>query len=483
MNIKKALFGGYRREAVDQMITQWSEEKESTQSRIEMMEIELGLSNESAKRSVEQLSADIKLKEKSIELLRGELDQKKALAQQLAVVVEEKNAQIADLSAQIEQKERAVKNQEQKTSDLLPSGRPALNDAAYEEGVRRIGQLYVDAKNYTDMIKSDAQIKTNEAVDIFFDEIIKSREEYLAISNQISQKRRAISQLAYEMEGTVKLLRNNLEKFDDKPSISDDPYARLDEIKETLKAKINNGFNPYSVEQEETIPNITPELNETIDSFTDSSRSDEIENNESKADNEELNNRLAEFATQIEELRSVLQMQQEIIDNNKKIQEQRNISENDQSEHKEQVALVSDDNINATKPIVEDTPVEEPVSSERIIPEPRRIQNTELEEHELRSERERMEREKYRLYFSEIEKKYKRDTAAGHRYTFSNPRTTETNGNASSSESTDNLLDTDNKPDAAENKNSKTSVSGDARSTHGKKPSIKEILDKYANLK
>lgn len=473
MNIKKALFGGYKRKVVDQMVTQWTEEKESTQSRIEMMEIELGLSNETAKRSVEQLGADIKLKEKSIELLRGELDQKKALAQQLAGVIEAKNAQIADLSAQIEQKDRAIKNQEPKNGDSLLSGRQVLNDAAYEEGVRRIGQLYVDAKNYTDMIKSDAQIKTNEAVDIFFDEIIKSREEYLAISNQISQKRRAISQLAYEMEGTVKLLRNNLEKFDEKPSISDDPYARLDEIKENLKAKISNGFNPYSVEQEETIPNITPELSETVEIFTDSGRSDAIDNNESKVDNEELNNKLSEFATQIEELRSTIQMQQEIIDNSSKMHEKPPIPEPYQS----------DDDLNNTQPITEASSDKEPDSTDKIIPEPRRIQNTELEEHELRSERERMEREKYRLYFSEIEKKYKRDSVAGHRYTFSNPRTTADNSNDSSSESTDNLLDTDNKQGIAESKNSKTSVSGDARSTHGKKPSIKEILDKYANLK
>lgn len=466
MIIKKALFGGYKRKVVDQMITQWSEEKTSTQTKIGMMDLELGLSKETAKRSIDQLSSDIKQKEKAIELLRSELDQKKALGEQLAGVVETKNAEIANLSAQIEQMDRTANNREQKTDDAYSHGRTDNKDDAYDEGIRRIGQLYVDAKNYTDMIKSDAQIKTSESVDLFFDEIRKSREEYIAVTNQISQKRRAISELIYEMDGSLKMLRTNLDKFDEKSPITDDPYVKLEEMKEKLKSRINNGFNPFAMSWDDTIS--TP-ANEAIAI------------KESFAVNNELENKIAEFASQIEELRSTLQLQQEMIDSQAKIHEQSLISEQELLTSQE--LLSSDENLVVPEPKIADSSDNELLINEKIVPAPKRILDSEADDHEIRSEQERLEREKYRLYFSEVEKKHKRDSTGGHRYTISNSHKLEENRNNSANTPREDMQDIENVPYNNETKNTKPPVSVEPAGIHGKKPSIKEILDKYANLK
>jgi hypothetical protein len=320
------------------------------------------------------------------------------------------------------------------------------------------------------------------------------------------------------MEGTLKLLRNNLAKFDDKPSISEDPYVKLDEIREKLKDRINNGFNPFTFSHEEIIPATTTETADT---------------KAKTVDNDEVENRLAEFALQVDELRSALQKQQEIIDSQTVIQEKAIAHEQIQQQEQPKAAFqerdtntvqvkhiaietdtnaaqnVVEQNPNPTsqpinteytqskddeplslnesdivdEPAVEDTSDKEPVNPERVVAEPRITNDSQPDEHELRSERERTEREKYRLYFSEIEKKYKRDSTGGHRYTFSNSHSAgDTHSNSSDSYS-DGTPNSDNKTVKLENKSTRPATSGETSGNHGKKPSIKEILDKYANLK
>ncbi|MHB1485148.1 MAG: coiled-coil domain-containing protein [Saccharofermentanales bacterium] len=190
MNLKKSLFGGYKRNSVDAVIMQMMENNERTQEEIAILNNEFHLSKESA--------------QKNLETLQNELSIKQDLVLQLGKTIETQNNRIDELEKQDEKYKTEI-------AKLEDDYKKFIQDK--DEQIKKIGQLYVDAQENTEKIKAMAKTRIFDTISRIFHELNKTQEQFEISFENINQKKDSFSQIMREMIDTLSVLQNKADEL------------------------------------------------------------------------------------------------------------------------------------------------------------------------------------------------------------------------------------------------------------------------------
>ena len=448
MNLRKSLFGGYKRYSVDAIIGQLIENEEHVQAKIILMEKEYKLSKENAQKSIESLQAEIVAGQKSM--------------QSMTKIIEERNSRITQLETKQrmilddfgEQNRMIISREEEKyktrvtqiEDEYITKARDLEDEYKQktrfiqqkEDQVKKIGQLYVDAQEYIEKMKTGAKAKTAESIDLLFIELNKIQEQYETSFGQISQKKNSFKQLLGELLDTLHVMQNEADRLDYDNVNFTSSFDNMKYTKEQIKRQVQDEFDiDYKPSYEEIPPK--PMLAE-------------------KTQKEKLQ---IDYASQIDELRQKIEKQEELF----------RLREIETSQAADRI--INNEPINIEEPVI----IEDRISinenyigedcidnNENSIKEDHADNNensikedhTDNNKNSIKEDRSE-NNENYIKYFAELEKKYcKEKQPVSYEPEFS--------------VKTPEILLTEDFSDISEE---------DTDSTMPKMPSIKEILNKY----
>jgi len=499
MDLKKSLFGGYKKDSVDAVIKQLTENEEQAQAKIALLDNEFRLSKESAQKTMESIQTELVIRQKSL------LDMTRTL--------EEKNSRIAELElkqrtimADFEEQYHAIisKLEEQhrtkvaqleeeynaKTTDLERKYQQnAQLIQQKDDQVKKIGQLYVDAQEYTEKMKMETKVKTLESIDRVFHELNKTQEQFETSFAQIAQKKKNLKQLMGEMLENLNLLQNKVDSMDNEPVNLSSSFDNMKYVKDQIRRQIQDEFdNDRKIEKEPPLPktefiakeNSYEEIpkNQARSQITEPVHEQAAEPIREQAAEPVREERIEKvepqvnYAAQIEELKQKIERQEELLQLRTRFANMTNTME---------------------EPVVDNKP--DLIETPAFTAEPA----SEIsEEIRSRNERELAERENYSKYFAEIEKKYCKEPQSA---SFGGSSSANGSGSAPSDSlfgtrpcavPSDVPADMPAEPDpigmesagiTVETAGMKKEEPEDTDNPVSKKPSIKDILNKYANMK
>lgn len=405
--IKKTVFGGYNKKSVNEMLDELTEKNEQLQSKLALTDTEFRLTKENMQRNLESLQTELAIKQKAN----------------------------ADLSRALDEKNQKISELEEKYAESRRSA------GLYEEQVRKIGQIYVDAREYTDKIKKDSKAKSFETIDQIFSELDGTREQYETAFHRINQKKSGLKQLTDEMEDMIRQLRGKIVKMDDDEYNLTSTFSYIKTLKDQVKDKIRNDYRDRD-----------PEKNRFYD--------------EDEAVSEVIPEKSVDPAISVIPVVPVIPM------NNVTKQENQyadSLSENPVSKLSEIVAQIEE--LQKESKFAE-TPVQESTATHRefvSILQP-------VDGAGNRSEKERNERENYSRYFAEIGKRYSKEGQPSTSVSSSSSVSSSVSTSATATAQGD--LSSSGDPVLSSN-----NENGTDEMQNPKKPNIKEILNRYANMK
>ena len=534
MELKKSLFGGYNKASVDAVFKQMQEIEEQAQAKIALLENEYRLSKENAQKNMESIQTESMIRQKSlVELTRtleekngmlAELEAKQESAasdveEQLRTLVSELEAKYSTKTALLEKSHAAAissleESNSTKTAFLENkyNTRIAELEDRYQrdvgavrqndEQVKRIGQLYVDAQEYTEKMKQESKAKTMESVDQIFEEIYKAQEQYETSIKDIGMKNQNIKQMAGEMLETLQTLQNKVEKMEREQGNITSPFENIKAVKDRIKHQIQSQYEKeYEKRAAEPVQKISEPEEKTVYEEKPAVQVP-VKPKDQPEPVFDYARQLVELKQRIERQEELLSMQSmkvaaamETIGSHEQVSGVNPVSEAGQISEIEHVSKIEPDTITetafptfhteesrkvpedqvpvGTKNEVPDSDTANPAfSDEDTIPpripgyETQSISETE-EQSDAPGKKELFDRESYSKYFAEIGKKFSKEQPVS-------------NHTASPAE---NPMTVDSSQDEPEKSEEKKITADEPDNTLPKKPSIKDILNKYANLK
>jgi DNA repair exonuclease SbcCD ATPase subunit len=292
MELKKTLFGGYRKSVVDSLINQWAEEEEKKLAQIELLENELRASKETAQKNMETMKTEADLKDQENLSLRKELSERQETLLGMEAKLLEQEAVITNVEGELDE--------HRKTRDR------------YEAGIRNIGQLYVDAKEYADSLKHKAQSETLLAIDRIFDEAMASEGLYTDITDQIRQSRQSIETRAKEMAQALQNIQDGLRDLDKNATRLSNPYEQIELMKSRLKESINSDL--VTEDSNEKPLEDTYLKDDATSGDIESFQETQSEENFAEQAVKETLDQPNEYEKQLAELRDMIENQKEILE-------------------------------------------------------------------------------------------------------------------------------------------------------------------------
>ena len=540
MNLKKSLFGGYKKDSVDAAIKQLLENEEQAQAKIALLDNEFRLSKENAQKNLESIQTELVIRQKSLLDLNRTLDEKNTRIAELeskqrsliADFEEQYRAVIAEMEekhktkvARLEDgyKERMSSLEERYQQNAALAQQNAALAQHKDDQVKKIGQLYVDAQEYTEKMKMETKAKTQESIDHIFEELSKTQEQFETAFGQISQKKMNLRQLAGEMQDNLNMLQSRVDSMDYEQAAFSASFDTIKAAKDQIKRKIQDEFDKDKWREKE-------QPTESEKKTIQEPYYEKIPASPAKEQQASPAQPAPDFAAQIEELKNRLERQEELLSLRSRLADTAR-----EPVMKPAVDFVTEPAMEPAmetiaEPIME--PIMEPVMEtnaetakgptvyngfagmtaqgpdENLLDQldhdgpvfyetPARAAGSDFEigrETRYRNDKDLSERENYSKYFEEIGKKYSKELPSAPSGAAPSGGTPDTFRDFGSYEpkayepKAYEPMAFDQKPvetglDEAKPDEIKKEESGDADSSIYKKPSIKDILNKYANLK
>jgi hypothetical protein len=521
MDLKKSLFGGYNKASVDAVFKQMQEIEEQAQAKIALLENEYRLSKENVQKNMESIQTESMIRQKSLVELTRTLEEKNSrlaeleakeekvstdVEEQLRTLVSELEAKYSTRNALLEKSHAATissleESNSTKTAFLENkyNAKIAELEERYQrdigamrqndEQVKRIGQLYVDAQEYTEKMKQESKAKNMESVDQIFEQIFMAQEQYEASIKEISLKNQNIKQIAAEMQETIQTLQSKVETMEREQGNIVSPFENIKAVKERIKHQIHS---QYEKENEKHAAEPIKKHNEPDEKTVHEEKTIvqvPVKPQEMPIPAFDYAQQLAELKQRIERQEELLSMQSmkvtAAMESIGSIDPVRNIEPvSEIVKHTMTETSFPDFHIEEEKPVQKDQePIVEyagasesdtatlSVSEESTIPpvipgyEAESVSETE-EESDEPGEKELFDRDSYSKYFAEIGKKFGKEQPVSNHMTApaENPSVISS-------------------PEEPENFEEKKETVHETENTLPKKPSIKDILNKYANLK
>lgn len=251
MDLKKSLFG-YKKNSVDALIRQLAEKEEQAQSRITALENELLTTTENAKKNMESIQTELVIRQKSL------LD--------LAQTLEERNDRIAELEAKqrtlvsnIESQFRAVISELEEKHDARVAAIEEKNNGTIagleekhqqeirifkqnEDQVKQIGMLYINAQEYAEKMKMDSQARVLDFIDRVFDDIGRTQGHYEESIRQINVNKENLEKLSQEMLANINRMRDKVGELDHVQSDTSYHAENIRSAKERIKRQIQEQY-------------------------------------------------------------------------------------------------------------------------------------------------------------------------------------------------------------------------------------------------
>ncbi len=450
MDLKKSLFGGYRKDSVDAVIRQMQENEEQYQAKIALLDNEFRLSKEATQKNLESAQTELVIRQKSVSDLTRGLDERNAriaeLEEQQRTIASEFEKQYGAILSEMKiRHDAALADMEEKYSTRIAgleerSRQETVTARQTDDQVRKIGQLYVDAQEYTEKMKVEAKNKMMESIDSVFAELDKMQTRYEESFAQINEKKANLSRLVAEMTENLLSLQNKMDSMDSDKTGFVASFENISNAKEQIRKKIQNDNDN---EREAAAKAPEPE------------KSPAAPYHERPAEPAVPS---VDFSAQIEELKQKIERQERLL--------LLRTAEEARPAQEPLPSILSVESMPATLQgealAMESVSLEE---EKRL--EEGRVFIPSMEEDSIRhNDKESLERENYNKYFEEIRKKYSKEPSPS-------PSFQETAPAASLPDALQELKPDENADDKTDNE--ETPIS--------KKPSIKDILNKYANMK
>jgi len=527
MQLKKAFIGGYKRKQVDNIVSQMKENEDLNNVKTAILENEFGLFKENSQKQIESIQRDIAIRQKSIVDLNASLDEKNSKINELNIIINLKIKEIEELQIARKQDEKRLEEIfNSKIADLEKSyeakislTESSLNEQLiemqnkfqkesqyndqYEDQIRKIGKIYFDAQENTDKLKQETKKTVLDSINQIFGDLYRTQNQFEAAFVPIKQKKLLLRQLTTEMEDTIRLLKTKMDSMDQELDNFISPFKHLDNTKD----KIYNHVNKVYTADEDNVCSI----NTDCDVKTNSTNKNETESHIDNQTISPINKDFVNYSAQIETLRQDIDKQQELLSRMESVSK-RIVSTEPGFDYLTRTALTTNVNLE-TKPISNTkTDVESKVDDAQLLitqdmdsqsnhdsiqPDissdkstgVSQIEKTDIDKTEQtlnRYERERNERENYGKVFARIGVNYDREAQFSESTEI--VKTMVENQSAPSQQTVQNI----GKPGDFDNvKNIENDLSNgivdntviETEKTVQKKLSIKDILNKYANIK
>ncbi len=523
MQLKRSLFGGYKKRMTDEFIKNLTENEENAQARIALIESELRLLKDSSQRNLESVQAELLMKHKSIADLSKIIEEKSSqlllIQQEIEDTKLEAEEKIKENIAIIEENHKLKSDNEneqlQEKISFLETQYSQMADKvrANDEQTRKIGQIYIDAYNYTEKMKKKTRDLLNDEIDRIFADLYSVQDQFEAFSGQINLKKRTLKQLSREMSEVLQTLIVKVDSLDQEQINPQSPLVSIKAASDRIYIKISKIFESEDFEDQQV--NEQPKTANTQKDIEQPKIPNDPQINilpETEPANEE--EFLTDYETQINDLRKLVIKQQELLEihSNKAIEkgesliksispEMSDLNENEQApipaiESKNDVEEISENDVASNFDVTdleENSPKDQNVmkfsynelnaesddsilgisdadSTSNLTP---KDENENSEGIVNRFEREKKERDNYSRYFEEIGKKYSKDISDSY------PAYIKETDKPSIMMSKEN--------ETTEELSANEELSGNAKEESevlpSKRPSIKDILNKYANMK
>jgi len=479
MDLKKSLFGGYNKGSVDAAIKQLKENEEQNQAKIALLDNEFRLSKETSQKNLESIQTELVIKQKSLSDLARTMDEKNTriadLEERKRTIAAEFERQYGAIIAEMKQKnDAALAELEEKYSAKIAglqerSRQETVLVRQNDDQVRKIGQLYVDAQEYTEKMKAEAKERMMESIDKVFGDLGKTQERFEASFAQINQKKTNLSRLAGEMQESLRALQNKMSSMDNEPVNFTSSFENIKYAKEQIKQSIQYEYDNDREKNNKKEPPL--QKSEPAEERTVFTKSPVIAAWKQPAEPVEPS---VDYAAQIEALKQKIDRQERLLS----LRNTENYSASEpaapgrstglpESAATEETPLVDRESTFIETPVDERPPEESKPLEEAGLPrEDRVFVPAKEEESSVRNDKDLSERENYNRYFEEIRKKYSKEQLSA---------PSESMPAESASEPPVEPGMTEESKEKADKDNGENPVS--------KKPSIKDILNKYANMK
>jgi len=318
MNIRKTFFGGYKKDEVDLLIAQLKLEEENYKSKISILENDLKNVKQDFEKEAESLKSDLDLKDNALKEVKTNLNTAILEIKKLNLNIEENQETITDLQNKIEEK--------------------SLSEKSYDKEIRKIGQIYVDAREFSDKIKREAIESAILTANELFHEISLTKDEYYRFLNEVSSTKNIVNNMTVNIEEALNGLKNCMNIINKDEIFSHDIYEKLDKKKEELiKYLMNHSLENIPALKEDKKDEVAePEKSEVIEDKTPEEIEDEkpeaIEDEKPELAQEEevINNyesRILELSKKLDELEAKYSSRNILKDNENNANDEKFISD------------------------------------------------------------------------------------------------------------------------------------------------------------
>ncbi|MHB8961594.1 MAG: hypothetical protein ACYC5K_00355 [Saccharofermentanales bacterium] len=221
MDIRKSFFGGYKRRDVDQLVSRLTDTGNVAEAKSRILEKEIEDLRLSTKADIELISQDAESGRRRINDLKAQLDTLGRQAEELRRQIAKKDSQILQMEERCQQADKAAD--------------------AYESKIREIGEIYIEAQEYSRRLKEDTKKEVAEIVDTFFGQMLQPGRSSRKDPEEIENFRGTLNEIAEGLQETSAFLKNRLDRLDAGGRQRPIPSGRLESARDDLINKVRHG--------------------------------------------------------------------------------------------------------------------------------------------------------------------------------------------------------------------------------------------------